>query len=47
MWKALIAAMDDVDQRFEAGDFFVPEMLVAARAMQAGLNILKPIQLTN
>ena len=40
--KALIAAMDDVGQRFEAGDFFVPEMLVAARAMQAGLNILKP-----
>jgi 5-methyltetrahydrofolate--homocysteine methyltransferase len=40
--KALIAAMDDVGQRFEAGDFFVPEMLVAARAMQAGLNLLKP-----
>lgn len=40
--KALIAAMDDVGQRFEAGDFFVPEMLVAARAMQAGLDILKP-----
>jgi 5-methyltetrahydrofolate--homocysteine methyltransferase len=40
--KALIAALDDVGQRFEAGDFFVPEMLVAARAMQAGLNLLKP-----
>ena len=40
--NALIAAMDDVGQRFEDGDFFVPEMLVAARAMQAGLNILKP-----
>jgi len=40
--KALIAAMDEVGQRFEAGDFYVPEMLVAARAMQAGLNILKP-----
>jgi len=40
--KALIAAMDDVGQRFEAGDFFVPEMLIAARAMQAGLNLLKP-----
>ncbi len=37
--KALIAAMDDVGERFEAGDFFVPEMLVAARAMQAGLTI--------
>jgi 5-methyltetrahydrofolate--homocysteine methyltransferase len=40
--KALIAAMDDVGQRFEAGDLFVPEMLIAARAMQAGLNLLKP-----
>ena len=40
--KALIAAMDEVGQRFEAGDFFVPEMLVAARAMQAGLVVLKP-----
>lgn len=40
--KALIASMDDVGQRFEAGDFFVPEMLVAARAMQAGLDLLKP-----
>jgi len=40
--QALIAAMDDVGQRFEDGDFFVPEMLIAARAMQAGLNLLKP-----
>lgn len=40
--KALIAAMDDVGQRFEAGDLFVPEMLIAARAMQAGMALLKP-----
>ena len=40
--KALIAPMDEVGQRFEAGDFFVPEMLIAARAMQAGLVVLKP-----
>ncbi len=40
--EALIAAMDEVGQRFEEGDFFVPEMLIAARAMQAGLAILKP-----
>jgi len=31
-----------VGRRFEEGDFFVPEMLIAARAMQAGLNLLKP-----
>ena len=40
--KALIAAMSEVGRQFEAGDFFVPEMLVAARAMQRGLKILKP-----
>ena len=40
--KALIAAMNEVGQRFEAGDFFVPEMLISARAMQAGLKYLKP-----
>jgi 5-methyltetrahydrofolate--homocysteine methyltransferase len=40
--KALIAAMDEVGKRFEEGDFFVPEMLIAARAMQKGLGILKP-----
>ena len=40
--KALIAAMTEVGQRFEAGDFYVPEMLIAARAMQSGLKYLKP-----
>jgi 5-methyltetrahydrofolate--homocysteine methyltransferase len=40
--QGLIAAMKEVGQRFEAGEFYVPEMLVAARAMQAGLEILKP-----
>jgi len=39
---ALIAAMKEVGERFERQDFYVPEMLVAARAMQAGLTILKP-----
>jgi len=40
--QALIAAMNEVGRRFEEGEFFVPEMLVAARAMQAGLSLLKP-----
>ena len=39
---ALIAAMDEVGCRFEEGDFFVPEMLMSAKAMQAGLALLKP-----
>jgi len=40
--NALIAAMAEVGQRYEEGDLFVPEMLISARAMQAGLRILKP-----
>jgi 5-methyltetrahydrofolate--homocysteine methyltransferase len=38
----LIAPMKEVGALFEAGDIFVPEMLVAARAMQEGLEILRP-----
>jgi 5-methyltetrahydrofolate--homocysteine methyltransferase len=40
--KGLIAAMTEVGRLFEEGEYFVPEMLVAARAMQAGVAILKP-----
>jgi 5-methyltetrahydrofolate--homocysteine methyltransferase len=38
----LIAGMDQVGVDFKAGDLFVPEVLVAARAMHAGMNILRP-----
>jgi len=38
----MIPAMTEVGERFEAGEYFVPEMLVAARAMKNGLEILKP-----
>ncbi len=38
----MIAAMKEVGRLFEEGDYFVPEMLIAARAMQAGLLLLKP-----
>jgi len=38
----LIAAMEEVGRRFEAGEYFVPEMLIAARAMKAGIAVLKP-----
>jgi len=41
--NGLIAAMGEVGRLFEEGDCFVPEMLVSARAMQAGLEILKPL----
>jgi len=40
--EALIAPMGVVGARFECGEFYVPEMLIAARAMQAGLAVLKP-----
>jgi len=40
--QGMIAAMAEVGRRFEEGDYFVPEMLIAARAMQAGLALLKP-----
>jgi 5-methyltetrahydrofolate--homocysteine methyltransferase len=35
--------MDAVGKDFKAGDLFVPEVLIAARAMQAGMNILRPL----
>ena len=38
----LIAAMGEVGRLFEENEYFVPEMLVAARAMQNGLALLKP-----
>jgi 5-methyltetrahydrofolate--homocysteine methyltransferase len=40
---ALIPGMDVVGKKFKANEFYVPEVLVAARAMQGGLNILKPL----
>ena len=40
--EGLIAAMGEVGRLFEENEYFVPEMLVAARAMQGGLTLLKP-----
>jgi 5-methyltetrahydrofolate--homocysteine methyltransferase len=39
----LIPAMDEVGRLFEIGEYYVPEMMVAARAMQAALGVLKPL----
>ena len=39
----LISAMDEVGEKFSAGELFVPEMLMAAQAMKGGLEILKPL----
>ena len=40
--EGMIAAMAQVGHLFEEGEYFVPEMLISARAMQAGLSLLKP-----
>jgi len=40
--EALVPAMSEVGRLFECQEFFVPEMLISARAMQAGLVLLKP-----
>ncbi len=39
----LIPAMGEVGRLFEEGEYFVPEMLIAARAMKSGLELLKPL----
>jgi len=43
LYDALIPAMTEVGERFERNEFFVPEMLIAARAMQAGMVLIKPL----
>lgn len=39
---AMVSAMGEVGRLFEEGEYFVPEMLIAARAMKTGMDILKP-----
>ena len=38
----LVAGMDVVGEKFRRDEFFMPEVLISARAMQAGMNILRP-----
>jgi 5-methyltetrahydrofolate--homocysteine methyltransferase len=40
---ALLAGMDEVGRDFKAGDLYLPEVLAAARAMQAGMGVLRPL----
>jgi 5-methyltetrahydrofolate--homocysteine methyltransferase len=40
--EGLIAAMTEVGRLFEAGEYYVPEMLISARAMKSGLTLLRP-----
>ncbi len=43
MNEGMIAAMAEVGRLFEEGEYFVPEMLIAARAMKAGLELIQPL----
>jgi 5-methyltetrahydrofolate--homocysteine methyltransferase len=40
--EGMVKAMAEVGKLFEEGEYFVPEMLIAARAMQGGLAVLRP-----
>lgn len=41
--KYMIPAMDEVGQRFECEDYFVPELLLAARAMKGAMELIRPL----
>lgn len=43
LFDALIPSLEEVGARFERGDFFVPEMLIAGKAMSGALNLLRPL----
>ena len=43
LFEALIPALEEVGARFERGDWFVPEMLIAGRAMSGALAMLRPL----
>lgn len=42
LFDAMIPALEEVGSLFEAGQIFLPEMLVAGRAMQAGMDLVRP-----
>lgn len=41
--KHLVPAMDEVGRRFECNEYFVPELLISARAMKGALELIKPL----
>jgi len=43
LFDGLIPALEEVGRLFEEGTFFVPEMLVAAKAMQGAMDVLRPL----
>lgn len=45
--QGLLKGMEEVGRRFRGGEYFIPEVLVAARSLQAGVEVLKPDLLKN
>jgi methylmalonyl-CoA mutase cobalamin-binding domain/chain len=43
LFEALIPSLEEVGARFERGDFFVPEMLIAGKALSGALDLLRPL----
>jgi methanogenic corrinoid protein MtbC1 len=43
LFDAMIPALEEVGRLFEIGEYFVPEMLISARAMQGSMEILRPL----
>ena len=41
--ESMVPAMDEVGRLFEAEEYFVPELLLAGRAMRSALEILRPL----
>jgi methanogenic corrinoid protein MtbC1/uroporphyrinogen-III decarboxylase len=42
LYRGLVAGMEPVGMKFKSGEMFIPEVLVAARAMKSGLELIKP-----
>ena len=43
LFDAMIPALEEVGRRFETGEVFLPEMLIAANAMQGAMSVIRPL----
>jgi len=43
LFEAMIPALEEIGRQFESGEVFLPEMLVAARAMQTVMDLIRPL----
>ena len=41
--QQMIPAMDEVGRRYEEGEYYLPELLISARAMKAALELIRPL----